>query len=113
LLPYFLKVEVSVSFVDHFYIELFVLAVTLTCYAHTILQLALHKLYILKVTYVFFENVSLYSAGICVKCLMHCLQLFIMPMIYPFIAVVVVVVVVLRVSVAEWQLVCIVEVIDK
>jgi hypothetical protein len=61
--------------------------------------------------YVLFENVSLYSAGICVKCLMYCLQLFIMCVIYPFIVAVVVVVV--CVSVAEWQLVCIVEIMDK
>jgi hypothetical protein len=61
--------------------------------------------------YVLFENVSLYSAGICVKCLMYCLQLFIMPMMYPFIAAAVVVM--LCVSFAEWQLVCIVELMDK
>jgi hypothetical protein len=42
--------------------------------------------------------------------LIYCLQLFIMPMIYTFIAAVVVVV---CVSVAEWQLVCIVELMDK
>ena len=40
--------------------------------------------------YVLFENVFLYSAGICVKCLVV-LVTFIMPVIYPlFIAVVVV-----------------------
>ena len=60
----------SMSFVNNFYNKLFVLVATFTLLCpHIFLWLALHKHHILKVTYVLFENFFLYSAGICVKCL--------------------------------------------
>ena len=80
------------SFVDSFYNELLVLVVTFTLLCPHNLELALHKHYILKVTYVLFENFfPIFYRYLCEMFGVVLSVTFIIPVIYPlFIAVMVV-----------------------